>query len=111
MKVSKQRIAQHFAGQIEKLANAATFVDDMHALLTGDTAAFTKLDAANALLEAHGVEDVSNDCDSLSREGFSYVNMGDSYAATLLRDVNGNLRLTTVGDYVELCTRCGLKFD
>jgi hypothetical protein len=111
MKISKKRIAEHFVGQIEKLANAAAFVDDMHALLTGGTSTRGKLNAADELLDAYGIESACGTTPAGYSVSVVYVNMGDTYAATVVWDVNGKLRLTTMGDAIEHAERNGCKFD
>lgn len=55
--------------------------------------------AVNALLGGHGVEGIT---DASGRVVATYVNMGDTYAATLLfNHATGTVYVTTVGDFVE----------
>lgn len=55
------------------------------------------------LLENHGVESI---VDNNGNEVALYSNSGDSYAPMLLLDVKSdNIRLTTMGDFVEAYQR------
>lgn len=58
-----------------------------------------KLDVADFLTHGYGVE-YQNPGHGKRSPGFSYVNMGDSYAATLLW-VNGRYKVACLGDIVE----------
>lgn len=64
---------------------------------------------ADKILTGHGVEAlVAEDGDTLIA---TYVNMGDTYAPTLLFDwTDVRWRLTTWGDFVETAERRGVKF-
>ena len=62
------------------------------------------MEAINIVLEGYGVEGINGQwldnyyCDIIA----TYVNMGDTYDATILFDhATGNYRLTSFGDYVE----------
>ena len=57
-----------------------------------------KMCALNALIHGHGVEAIFAPGSSTTVLA-SYVNMGDTYNATILHD--RNYRLTTWGDWVE----------
>ncbi|AAQ63380.1 hypothetical protein Nazgul04 [Burkholderia phage BcepNazgul] len=60
----------------------------------------TSMATLNRLIEGHGVEYLRHERND--EPAAAYVNTGDVYNATLLRDYRtGNIRLTTVGDYVE----------
>jgi hypothetical protein len=64
---------------------------------------------ANGLLEGHGVEHIR------SRNGKAeayYVNMGDTYTATILLDIGKDrVWATSWGDWLETEERQGNKFD
>lgn len=68
--------------------------------------------AANELLSGHGVEPLKGEWSN----GYwgdiraVYVNMGDTYANTLLYDRNYGFRITSYGDFVEDCERKGEVF-
>ena len=57
---------------------------------------YIKLLALNELAEAHGVEYFK----SVKGEYAEYINMGESYAATILL-WRGHFRVTSFGDFVE----------
>lgn len=57
-----------------------------------------KLGAINTLIEGYGVEYLEYVDSSYAG---AYVNMGDTYNATILKTANGTFRLTTWGDFVE----------
>jgi hypothetical protein len=63
------------------------------------------MDLANKLLSGHGIEAVRGDyhVDNYYYDTVAlYVNMGDTYAATLLFETDtGRFKLTTLGDWVE----------
>jgi hypothetical protein len=59
-----------------------------------------KLYAINELLQAHGVEYVPAGAGRHS-PAFEYVNMGDTYTATVLRLTGGRYRIGCWGDIVE----------
>jgi hypothetical protein len=54
-----------------------------------------RLGAANVILEGYGVEYIEH-----RGKGIHYVNMGDSYATTIMR-VDGKLRIGDWGSIVE----------
>lgn len=54
--------------------------------------------AFNEILEGHGVEGVT-DPEDMS-EGMDYVNMGDTYATTIVK-WNGSFRVESYGDRIE----------
>ena len=63
------------------------------------------MEALNSVLDGHGVESIQGRkwLDNYHGDHCAcYVNMGDTYDATILLDYDtGNYRLTTWGDYVE----------
>ena len=57
--------------------------------------------ALNEIVEGHGVEPIWAE-ESDWFPAAEYINMGDTYAATLLRDHgSGSIRVTSWGDWVE----------
>lgn len=57
-----------------------------------------QMHAINALIEGHGIEHAPAE----KGPGFDYVNMGDTYAATIVYDYKtGRFSVTTVGDVIE----------
>lgn len=69
------------------------------------------LDEANRLLGGHGVEYIrTEEDDQHAAHGAYYVNMGDTYTATLLLDLDrGRMWATTWGDWVESEQRQGKR--
>ena len=65
-----------------------------------------RMTALNALGEFHGVEVIVS---SDEREYADYLNAGDVYNATLIR-FNGQWRVQTLGDFVEIQERRGIRF-
>ncbi len=72
------------------------------------------MEAANELLNGHGIEAIKGEwqngfwCDTRA----VYVNMGDTYANTLLYDRDSACyRIMSWGDFVEWCERKGEKFE
>lgn len=68
-----------------------------------------KLEAANKLLEGHGIEAIGGEwqngywCDIRA----AYVNMGDTYACTLIYDRDKGWQVTSYGDWIEALERTG----
>jgi hypothetical protein len=58
-----------------------------------------RLCALNAELEGHGVEHVNGT--GVRAPSFDYINMGDTYAATILRFTGGRYIVACWGDQVE----------
>jgi hypothetical protein len=108
MRVSKQRLADYFRAMIDHSSmNPDQDFDDLHAVLIGNSRIRVKLETADTILQGHGIESVY---DHETGRSFEYVNMGDTYAGTLICDVDGKLILSTFGDYVEACERKGIAF-
>jgi hypothetical protein len=75
------------------------------------------LDAISRLMDGFGVEaaelhEDEEQVDSYHRNfRFSYVNMGDTCTATILRDhATNEYHITSWGDYIERLERQGVKF-
>lgn len=65
--------------------------------------------ALNEILEGHGVEAVIRSGNPPDAE---YVNMGDTYATTLIWDCKTkSFRLQSLGDWIEAAERRGVKYD
>jgi hypothetical protein len=63
---------------------------------------FTKLIALNHLLDGFGVEAIREEKSGMGKVVAEYVNMGDTYNATILYNVKSqNFYVTTWGDFVE----------
>ena len=62
-----------------------------------------RMHVLDAIAECHGVEYVASDKDTFTTAlGFDYLNVGDSYVATIIRSCEtGNYRVACVGDIVE----------
>lgn len=71
-----------------------------------------QLEAISLCMEAHGVESLQlSGTSGFSRRDYAcYINVGDTYATTLLRTLNGSFRVTSYGDYVETQERRGIHF-
>lgn len=68
------------------------------------------MEALNKLLEGHGVEAVWP-TDVVTQPRFEYINMGDTYDATIVHDLTtGHYHATTWGDYFELLEHKGVMF-
>lgn len=68
-----------------------------------------KMEAANELLNGHGVEAI-NAVDHIIPRAV-YVNMGDTYKITLLYDTSDSCyRIMSYGDFIEWRERKGEKF-
>jgi hypothetical protein len=66
------------------------------------------LSLANEVLGGHGLEQLQSENE---RASATYVNMGDTYASTLLYDhAKGSFRATDWGTYVETEERRGNRF-
>lgn len=70
---------------------------------TGSSSVENILKVADDLLDGHGVEYIESLTDTMrSREGLSYVNMGDTYDTTLIYDHGkGRFVVSSWGDIVE----------
>lgn len=70
---------------------------------TGSSSVGNILKVADDLLDGHGVEYIESLTDTMrSREGLSYVNMGDTYDTTLIYDHGkGRFVVSSWGDIVE----------
>lgn len=67
------------------------------------------LEEANRILDGHGIEFLESEN---GKAAAYYVNMGDTYAPTLLLDTaRSRVWATTWGDWVEAEERRGNKFD
>lgn len=67
------------------------------------------LQLANDILQGHGIEHVES---ANGRAEAYYVNMGDTYTATILLDTKRSTVLATSwGDWVEKEERAGNRFD
>lgn len=67
------------------------------------------LEAANSILEGHGIEYLES---VNGRAHAYYVNMGDTYAPTILLDTSSDsVRVTSWGDWVEAQERKGNRFE
>lgn len=62
-----------------------------------------QLEAINILIEGHGVAYAASSRDTCSKAyGIEYINMGDTYAVTVIYDRDkGRFIVATVGDTVE----------
>lgn len=67
-----------------------------------------KLEAINRLIGGHGVEGIP-DPDDMTASGLEYVNMGDTYNATIVY-WKGRYMVTSWGDVVESLERQGIYF-
>jgi len=74
----------------------------------GEIKSRTMLRIADDILQGHGLEHLMSEN---QRAEAVYVNMGDTYNATLLFDLNkGRMWATTWGDWVETEERKGNRF-
>lgn len=65
---------------------------------------------ANSVLNGHGVEAIRGD--SPYEPAALYVNMGDTYTATILYDRDANtFHVTSYGDWIESQERRGRRFE
>jgi len=90
--MSKAQLSEHPAGEnrtAECYHPPACYDIRMHVL--------------NSIAECHGVEYIASDKDTFTTaSGFDYLNVGDSYAATIIRFCEtGNYRVACIGDIVE----------
>lgn len=62
-----------------------------------------RMHVLNSIAECYGVEYVASNKDTFTTtSGFDYLNVGDSYVATIIRSCEtGNYRVACVGDIVE----------
>lgn len=66
--------------------------------------------ALNEILEGHGVEAIFHGSDPMHPDAV-YVNMGETYAATILYDYrSGTFKVTSWGDWVEKQERRGRRY-
>jgi hypothetical protein len=81
----------------------------IHDLMEGSVTPPRALCAINEILDAHGVEAISLETAPYDRYGgqvvAEYVNMGDSYIATITRDRAGVWRVEGYGDALERAER------
>ncbi len=69
------------------------------------------LEAADKILGTYGVEYMRAADDVYCQRGASYLNTGDSYAPTILRDdVSSTVRIISTGDFQEAAERRGRRF-
>ena len=80
----------------------ASTASSVYRALKAQGAFANSLTAIDQLLEHHGVEVIRNAHDEVIAE---YSNSGDTYAATIILNHNGNYQVTTLGDYVEAYER------
>ena len=71
--------------------------------LMADAKVSRVLDAADKMMNAHGVEYISSSEDTMrSRDGLEYVNTGDTYTTTLIYDHGSSrFKVSSWGDLVE----------
>ena len=100
-KPTAKALQKEFGLEPAKATELADLFDRAHNNMTADRA----MSAANTALDAHGVEAIRGvDADDNFWQDIIaiYVNMGDSYAATVLYDVKTKkFSITSYGDYVE----------
>ncbi len=62
--------------------------------------------ALNSMIDGHGIEQIGDNDDAHRHADYDYVNAGDDYSVTLVRDnsrdYNGTWLVTTVADVREL---------
>lgn len=70
-----------------------------------------RMHAINGIIEGHGIEAIENR-DSGYLPSAEYVNMGDSYDATILYCYDSKtFKLISWADYVEKLEQCGLSLE
>jgi len=63
---------------------------------------YARLIALNFYLDGHGVEVIREEKSGMGKIVAEYVNMGDTYNATILYNIKSqNFYVTTMGDFVE----------
>jgi vacuolar-type H+-ATPase subunit E/Vma4 len=69
-----------------------------------------KMEAANEILDGSGVEAIFSD-DSVTQPRYAYVNMGDTYTTTVVRERGGKYLLAAWGDLIERDERRGIRYE
>lgn len=71
-----------------------------------------RLDLIDSLMRAHGVEScqLADTLGTSARDYADYVNTGEMYATTLIRDENGRYTVESLGDFIERKERAGVRF-
>ena len=77
--------------------------------IAGETSISNALKWANRVLDGHGVEYIRDKRDSINYRdmyGIEYVNMGDTYAPTVIYDHSARrFRFMSIGDLIESMPR------
>lgn len=99
------RTFDHEGGDFDR-ANALRL--SLVAWRNGEMSSNTLMDGANELLGGHGIESIESEN---GRAHMSYVNMGDTYTATVILDTSkDSVFITDYGTWVETEERKGNKF-
>jgi vacuolar-type H+-ATPase subunit E/Vma4 len=69
-----------------------------------------KMEAANEILDGSGVEAIFSG-DSVTQPRYAYVNMGDTYTNTVVRERGGKYIITSWGYLIERDERRGIRYE
>ena len=57
--------------------------------------------AINEVMEGYGIEPLNDTCGECYSDIAEYINVGDPYINTIIRETNGNFVCASWGDYIE----------